>query len=256
MPAIVEMRLRPSGTIEPTTRQLHGLACAVFEGADSDDHLGPNKQFATWPLKRASDGWLLHAAWLRSGLPHSVLAACGQLRLGPMTCAVTDLALRPASHAEIASGPPLREAKLTFHSPTYFSQNGVHVVLPDPRLIVGSWRRRWNASLPEDHSLMIGDDQWREIHHVLRLANFELRTQAQDAGHGHDQGGFTGTATLRLDKNAPAASCRNFGILARFAEFCGTGAQTTHGFGATTLFAAHEHQTSASRPAIRTYSAT
>ncbi len=52
MPAIVEMRLRPSGTLEPTTRQLHSLACAVFEGADSADHQGPNKQFAVWPLQR------------------------------------------------------------------------------------------------------------------------------------------------------------------------------------------------------------
>ena len=235
MPAIVEMRLRPSRTLEPTTRQLHGLACAVFEGASSADHLGPNKQFAVWPLKRAPDGWLLRAAWLNSGLPQSVLAACGRLRLGPTTCAVTDLALRPASHADIASGPPFREAHLTFHSPTFFSQNGVRIVLPDPRLIVGSWRRRWNASLGAEDPLAIGDDQWREIHHALRLANFDLRTHARDAGHGHDQGGFTGTATLRLDKEASTVVRRSFGALARFAEFCGTGAQTTHGFGATTL---------------------
>jgi len=239
MPAIVEMRLRPSRDLEPTTRQLHGLACAVFEGAGSLDHLGPDKQFTVWPLKHAHDGWLLRAAWLHSELPHSVLAACGQIRLGPMTCAVTDLALRPASHADIASGSPFREARLTFHSPTYFSQNGVHVVVPDPRLIVGSWRRRWNASLPEEDVLVIGDDQWLEIHQALRLANFHLRTQAQDAGHGHDQGGFTGTATLRLDKNAPTTVCRDFGALARFAEFCGTGAQTTHGFGATSVTAAY-----------------
>ncbi len=237
MPAIVEMRLRPSGTLEPTTRQLHGLACAVFEGIDSPGHLGPNKQFTVWPLKDAHDGWLLRAAWLHAGLPHGVLAACGQIRLGPMTCAVTDLALRPASHGDIASGSPLREARLTFHSPTYFAQNGVHVVVPDPRLIVGSWRRRWNASLPAEDALAIGDDQWRGVHNALRLANFDLRTQSRDAGHGHDQGGFTGTATLRLDKSAPATVCRDFGTLARFAEFCGTGAQTTHGFGATTLSA-------------------
>lgn len=86
-----------------------------------------------------------------------MLAACGQLRLGPVTCAVTDLALRPVSHADLASGPPLDDARLTFRSPTCFTQNGAHL-----------------------------------------------------------------------------------GTLTRFAEFCGTGAQTTHGFGATTLSSRHD----------------
>jgi CRISPR-associated endoribonuclease Cas6 len=238
MPAIVEMRLRPSRPLEPTTRQLHGLACAVFEGTYSASHVGQDKQFTIWPLNPDPDGWLLRAAWLPSGLPHSVLAACGQLRIGSVTCAVTDLAFRPAVHTDLANGPPLTEAQLTFRSPTYFTQNGTHVVLPDPRLIAGSWRRRWNASLPDQDSLTIGDDQWRDLHHALRLTAFNLHTQSRDAGHGHPQTGFTGTATLRLDKNTPTSVCQAFGTLTRFAEFSGTGAQTTHGFGATMVSAA------------------
>lgn len=213
MPAIVEMRLRPSRPLEPTTRQLHGLACAVFEGTYSASHVGQDKQFTIWPLNPDPDGWLLRAAWLPPGLPHSVLAVCGQLRIGSVTCAVTDLAFRPAFHTDLASGPPLTEAQLTFRSPTYFTQNGTHVVLPDPRLIAGSWRRRWNASLPGQDPLTITDDQWRDLH----------------------QTGFTGTATLRLDKNTPTAIHQAFGTLTRFAEFSGTGAQTTHGFGATSI---------------------
>lgn len=242
MPVIVELRLRPSRPFQPATRQLHGLACAVFEGTQSDSHTSHDKQFAIWPLHPAPDGWLLRAAWLLPGLPHSLLAACGQLRLGPVTCAVTDLALRPAAHADLAAGPPLSEASLTFGSPTYFSQNGTGVVLPDPRLIVGSWRRRWNASLPAEDPLAIGDDQWKELHRALRLTAFDLQTESRDAGHGHDQAGFTGSATLRLDKEASAGARRVFGSLARFAEFCGTGAQTTHGFGATTLSAVQDHK--------------
>jgi CRISPR-associated endoribonuclease Cas6 len=54
-----------------------------------------------------------------------------------------------------------------------------------------------------------------------------------DSGRGHDRAGFTGTATLRMGRDAPAAARAVFGALVRFAEFCGTGAQTTHGFGAT-----------------------
>ena len=235
MPAIVEMRLRPSRPLEPTTRQLHGLACAVFEGTYSASHVGQDKPFTIWPLNPDPDGWLLRAAWLPSGLPHSVLAACGQLRIGSVTCAVTDLAFRPAVHTDLANGPPLTEAQLTFRSPTYFTQNGTHVVLPDPRLIAGSWRRRWNASLPGQDPLTIDDDQWRDLHHALRLTAFNLHTQSRDAGHGHPQTGFTGTATLRLDKNTPTAIHQAFGTLTRFAEFSGTGAQTTHGFGATSI---------------------
>jgi CRISPR-associated endoribonuclease Cas6 len=105
------------------------------------------------------------------------------------------------------------------------------VLLPDPRLIAGSWRQRWNASLPP------GDDEWKESHRLIALGAFDLCTSVQDAGHGRDRAGFTGTATLRLARTAPLAARQLLGRLARFAEFCGTGAQTTHGFGATMLIA-------------------
>jgi len=123
----------------------------------------------------------------------------------------------------------------SFRSPTYFSQNGTDVVVPDPRLIAGSWRRRWNSSLPEGDLLVIGDDAWRETLQALRLATFDLRTETRDSGHGRDRTGFTGSATLRLTRDAPAVAGMVLGTLARFAEYCGTGAQTTHGFGATTV---------------------
>ena len=247
MPAIVEMRLRPSRALKPTTRQLHGLACAVFEGAGSAGHLGAGQAVHRLAAAAAPDGWLLRAAWLHAGLPHSVLAACGQLRLGPMTCAVTDLALRPASHADLASGPPLRRGAAD---------------LPLPDLLLPERDSRRPARPPAHRRLVapplerlavpqrppaIGDDQWREIHQALRLADFDLRTQARDAGHGHDQGGFTGTATSASTRTRPSPSAVSFGILARFAEFCGTGAQTTHGFGATSLSHDHGHQPSESR---------
>src|ERR1039457_6184968 len=118
MPAIVEMRLRPSRPIEPTTRQLHGLACAVFEGTYSASHVGQDKQFTIWPLNPDPDGWLPRGAWLPPGLPPSVLAFCGQLRIGSVTCAVTDLAFRP----RLPPRPSLRPA--THRGPA-------HLPLPD-----------------------------------------------------------------------------------------------------------------------------
>jgi len=236
---VIELRLRAGRPFEPTTRQLHGLACALFEGRQAAGHGGGEKPFTIWPLhpdpKAPGTGWLLRAAWLRAGLPQSVLAACGQLRLGPVAYTVTEAAHLPAAHAQLAAGPTYDTVRLEFCSPTYFSQNGTDVVLPDPRLILGSWRRRWNASLPEGHALTVDDDLWPEIHHAVRLTAFDLRTERMDSGRGHKRAGFTGTATLRLAPAAPAGVQAAFSTLARFAEFSGTGAQTTHGFGATIL---------------------
>lgn len=234
MPVIVELRLRADRAgYTPTTIQLHGLACALFEGAYSPNHGSNEKPFSVWPLAAVPEGWVLRAAWLPSGFPQSVLAACGQLRIGPVTCTVTDLALRPASFAELAAGPPCGGVGLEFGSPVYFSQNGTRVVTPDPRLIAGSWRRRWNVST--EPGLAVDDEQWHFINQAVRLAEFDLRTHRRDTGYGRQQQGFTGTATLRLGNAAPPEAHAAFTRLARFAEFTGTGAQTTHGFGATTV---------------------
>jgi CRISPR-associated endoribonuclease Cas6 len=241
MPAVIELRLRASWPLQATTRQLHGLACAVFEGHQSADHAGQDKPFSVWPLQILSAepdrNWLLRTAWLRSGLPQAVLGAYGQLRLGHVTCIVTDVAYQPATHAQLAAGPGVAGAELEFHSPTYFSQNGTEVVLPDPRLILGSWWRRWNASLAAGSELAISEEAWRETHRAVRLASFDLRTEHMDSGRGHDRSGFTGTAALELAKGASSEMKQVLGTLTRFAVFSGTGAQTTHGFGATSISA-------------------
>jgi CRISPR-associated endoribonuclease Cas6 len=245
MPVIVELRLKASRPVRPDTRQLHGLACALFEGQDAA-HLSQDKPFAMWPLSpapgTAGQEWLLHAAWLPDGQPPASVAAPDALRLGAVTCAVTETVHRAATHAQLAAGTLCGGAWLTFRSPTYFSQNGADTVLPDPRLIIGSWRRRWNASLPEGHALAVTDDAWQEIHRAARLASFALRTESMDSGRARAREGFTGTAMIQLARTESATARCAFGTLARFAEFCGTGAQTTHGFGATSVTA---------RPAVR-----
>jgi CRISPR-associated endoribonuclease Cas6 len=266
------LRLRARWPLEPETRQLHGLACALFEGdmacqqgpgqeeaghiqhiQPGPDHLGQRKPFAVWPLRAVADGsgsgvgagagddaerdWVMRASWLAAAPLPPALFAPEDLRLGHVTCTVAEVTHRSVSHAQLAAGSALNGARLTFHSPTYFSQNGSDVVLPDPRLILGSWRRQWNAWIPADHALKIDDDAWRDLHRSIRLAEFDLCTRRRDSGRGHERAGFTGTAALQLSKDAPASVRSRFGTLARFAEFCGTGAQTTHGFGATTVAA-------------------
>ena len=244
MPVIVELRLHPTAAAppgrprapEPTTRQLHGLACALFEGARSTDeaHAAHDKPFAIWPLRPATPGgWLLRGAWLPAGFPQNVLAATGEARLGPIACTVTDLAFRTATHEELAGTEQADGARITLLSPAYFSQNGAYVTEPDPRLIVGSWRRRWNASLPgEDDGLLIDDDLWRDIHLALHVTGAGITLEPRDTGY-RQQAGMTGTLTLRLETGAPPLVRQAFAALSRFAEYCGTGAQVTHGFGAT-----------------------
>jgi hypothetical protein len=236
MPVIVELRLRAGRVTHapyvPTTTQVHGVACALFEDASSTEHQSQDKPFSIWPLTAVTDGWLLRAAWLAAGFPQQALAACGQLRVGPVFCTVTDLAIHPESFAALADGPPSDGVRLDFRSPVYFSHDGSRVVTPDPRLIAGSWRRRWNAYA--DENLTIPDEDWHAITHSLRLTDFDLRTQSHDTGYGRNRQGFTGTATLRLDKTVTPQARAQFTALARFAGYSGTGAQTTHAFGATT----------------------
>lgn len=238
MPTLIELRLKANWTVRPDTRQLHGLACALFE-SEGADHSGPNKPFAVSPLRPAPDGpvgeWHWRAAWLPDTIPPAPAVAADTLRVGHVSCTVIESTQRRAAHAALAVGPPVAGAAVTFTSPTYFSQNGVDTVTPDPRLIVGSWRRRWDASLPDGDPLAIADDEWTVTHRLLTLAAFDLHTESRNTGHGRDRLGFTGTATLRLPRTAPLAARKLLGTLSRFAQYCGTGAQTTHGFGATTL---------------------
>jgi hypothetical protein len=239
MPALIEFRLQVTRPMQATTRQLHGLACAIFEGNQSADHTGQDKPFSVWPLQILDDepaaNWLLRTAWLRPGMPQAALSATGQLRIGHVACTVTDVACELATHADLATGPAVSSAEVEFHSPTYFSQNSTDTVVPDPRLILGSWWRRWTASLPDQSELAISEETWRETHRATRLTSFDMRTENMDSGRGHDRSGFTGTATLELTKEASSEMKKAFSTLTRFATFSGTGAQTTHGFGATSV---------------------
>lgn len=234
MPATVELRLKPERRIQPTTRQLHGLACALFESvtAGSDGHVAQDKPWTVWPLRAASGDWLLRGAWLPSGFPQGMLAAVGTVRLGPVACGVTDVAFGPVTHEDLASAGEADGARVELLSPAYFSQNGTRVADPDPRLIVGSWRRRWNASLPAGHPLEVDADLWRDIHLALHVTGSGLRRESRDTGY-REQEGLAGTLTLRLESGVPGEVRAAFGALARFAGYCGTGAQVTHGFGAT-----------------------
>jgi len=237
MPTLIEMRLKATWTVRPDTRQLHGLACALFETGE-DGHLDQDKRFSVQPLQPVPGTpgeWTLRAAWLPDTPAPAGAGTADELRVGHVRCLVAESTQRRVTHAALASGPGLSTVTVSFTSPTYFSQNGVACLVPDPRLVAGSWRRRWNSSLPDGDPLAVAEEPWRALHRGLGLSSFELRTHSRDSGHGREQPGFAGTATFGLARSTPEASRKILATLARFAEYCGTGAQTTHGFGATAL---------------------
>lgn len=244
MPTVIDMQLKATWAVEPKTQFLHGLACALFEG-EGAEHSGQDKPFTVWPLRPAlggsADEWVWRVTWLPDSPPPPRALTADLLRVGHVSCTVTESAQRRVAHARMAARPAVSSVTVTFGSPTYFSQNGVGVVIPDPRRIVGSWRRNWNSSLPDAGPLSIDEDTWRNMHPAIHLAEFDLRTERRDSGYGRNQVGFTGSAVLRLSRNAPASARAILGTLARFAEYCGTGAQTTHGFGTTTVTSESSH---------------
>jgi hypothetical protein len=163
MPTLIELRLKATWPVRPDTRQLHGLACALFE-EPGREHGGQEKPFAVSPLQPAPGGssgeWTWRAAWLPDSLPPAGALEADVIRVGHVSCVVAESTQRRVTHAALASGAAAGEVTVSFGSPVFFSQNGTDVLLPDPRLIAGSWRRRWNASLPEEDALVISDAAW------------------------------------------------------------------------------------------------
>lgn len=241
MPTLIEMRLRAAWTVVPDTRQLHGLACALFEGdgVPDDGHVGQEKPWSVAPLSAVPDGmpgeWAWRAGWLPDSAPPLGQLTADSVRVGHVGCVVEEISHRRVTHAVLAAGPALGGVTVEFGSPTHFSRNGTDVAVPDPRLIVGSWRRRWNASLPDADPLAVGDDDWRALQGSLGLAAFALHTETRDSGHGKDRVGFVGRATVALARGSSPSARSLLGTLARFSVYCGTGAQTTHGFGVTSV---------------------
>ena len=141
MPTLIELWLKATWTVRPDTRKLHGLACALFEQSGAE-HGGQEKPFAVSPLRPApggpSDEWEWRAAWLPDSIPPAGVLTADVLRVGHVSCAVTESTQRRVTHAALAFGAAVREVTVGFRSPVYFSQNGTDVLVPDPRLIVGS----------------------------------------------------------------------------------------------------------------------
>lgn len=139
---------------------------------------------------------------------------------------------RPLSYQSLvnryfkSNGPPSDVLEMEFASPTTFHAD-VHVPLPLPENVLGSWLKRWNAlssaSLP------------REVQELtqarLALSRYKLETRAVH----YEKAtwiGFTGHCRFRI-LSEDEFWLRLCNLLADFAFYCGTGAKTSFGLGQT-----------------------
>ncbi|WP_460362173.1 CRISPR system precrRNA processing endoribonuclease RAMP protein Cas6 [Actinocorallia lasiicapitis] len=236
MPSHLTLHLVPTYPWKPDVRQAHGLACRLFEGPRTE-HTSQTKQFTLRPPGPNPDdpaAIVFHFTWLGDASPPLNLATLQTVRLGHVTFHVRDATLTTESYAELLTPSTATQATLTFRSPTYFSRDGRAELLPDPRLMLKGYARRWNASLPNDSPLHLPDDLVDDLARAAYLADYDLTTLHMDSGYGKPRPGFVGTATLNLPTNTPPPTRTAFTTLTRYATYSGTGAQTTHGYGATT----------------------
>jgi len=261
MPTAYHVSLRPTTDLplHHVPRKLHGLACRLLEGGTDVDHDGQCKPFSVWPLLREQGGqlcWRLN--WLGDDRDHPRLLASrlgSAARLGSAGLEVTGARPEPRTFADLARLAPFWRCDFTFLAPTYFSRSGRDYPLPDPELLLGQLARRWNDHAPDDR-LRIDEATTRALQARAILVAHDistLRTGAHCATairqrrplvveyetaatpsppSPEERAGFVGVARIGLKGRHEPVLAHLFARLCAYAEFCGVGKGTPHGFGA------------------------
>ncbi|MER6274451.1 CRISPR system precrRNA processing endoribonuclease RAMP protein Cas6 [Streptomyces sp900105755] len=230
MPVRWTIRLHaPTAARHATPAQLHGLACALFEGAGAD-HTSQHKPFSTSPLLAVDQRQgitELCVGWMddRTIPPLDVLIG-HQVRLGPQHFTVHHVDQQAAPYEALLKAPAERHAEITFLSPTLFTRSGRWIPLPDPELIYRSLLRRWTQYAPAPFD----DPVVKELFDALVLTAHDTASEPVTLPRGN-RTGFTGRACLALLSGTSQEATAAFSALTRFAPVAGVGAQTTHGLG-------------------------
>lgn len=237
MPHQWRLHLRPTSAsyrAAVTPAQLHGLACALLEDAGTDHHR-QDKPFTITPLTQHPnnpDLAELHLGWLDDTTVPAIHHLTGQrVRLGHQYFTVHAAHHTPTPYeALLATTAPARRAEYDFRSATYFNRRGHWLPLPDPYLLLTGLIRRWQAfapnQLPEHHT--------KTLLEAAALSAHDIHTIPVDLGPAL-RIGFTGQAAITLTSEADTETASTFAALCRYAQIAGTGAQTTHGLGWTTV---------------------
>ena len=117
---------------------------------------------------------------------------------------------------------------LDFMSPVTFRSGGKrNILLPDPKLILGSYWNRWQAFSPLKLDEISGVDLGK-----IFISRYRLNTRILHF-NGYQETGFEGHCWLDLDPSMGISKLKLINTLADFAFYCGTGAKTSMGMGQT-----------------------
>lgn len=176
---------------------------------------------------------------LADGLTEALAGALDiRVNVSGAPAVVTDVAVAsPVALESMLPDRPSPSVRVRFDSPTFFSLgrragHQQYGLLPVPELVVHSWLRAWrSAGGPVDKPLDVsGLGERLALREVHNLESQVVR------GEKTALTGFTGGINLTwIGDEAWGGALLT--ALSRFAEYCGTGAKTGHGFGRTRVVA-------------------
>lgn len=255
MPSLHRIRLEVDGVELLEARHLRATVGTWLE--DDDEHRRDVKPFTLTPLHEVEGGVALDVALLDDGLRGRLEAAARAAVATPVRAGRARLrvvvdpdgaatpVVEEATWADLRAVEPAPEVTLALLTPTVFRHgHDEQVPFPLPGPVFGHHRARWNAFCPPGARMHLDlAELW------LRVEAFEGRSGVHVDGHrtGPDRDGhravrpvaytgFVGTVTYRAHSRRAAergGPLRDWQALARFATFCGTGANTTIGMGVT-----------------------
>lgn len=276
VPALIRVDLRAGADRQfdaPLGRLVHGAFFQILAQYDADEataiHDALYPPLAISPLMRASTGAALEESdgppavvngemvWLTLGvLTPTALEIIGEMLWGrwrdgapfpighvPFRIERIGLATpngmlaAPRGYAELlATSLPANEVILRFTSPVLLRRAGSYRRTPEPRPVLASHLRRWNAHAPTPLDRLNADTL--EQHVSIADTAITMRTVGL---YGEHAVGLLGLARYRVEGDVETR--RQVAALARLAPWCGTGSRTLYGMGQTECLALIENGT-------------
>jgi len=145
--------------------------------------------------------------------------------------------LEQVSHRELMKIDPDHSSLQFRFEKTFFRKWGnINFPLPDPHSIIFSWKQRWNSLFPEKIDVELpGYEEKKRF--PVRIGYANIVTHSFTVSGYPAFTAFTGTVRLVSDQSF----AKEFHMLARFAEYAGTGAKTTMGAGITKILSGEEN---------------
>ena len=180
----------------------------------------------------------LLADWLSSPVLDGLSDSSQMIRLGREGYVITGWnVVRQANWESLLDcGNRPRDFAFRILTPTAHHTPGIvrkSIVAPSPELYFGSWLNRWNLccvqAMPDEIADVVAGH--------LALSSFCGKTEAVRLEKDRTFIGFVGSVRFSVlaAQTLSADAIRYLQALARFADFCGTGVDTSRGMGQTVL---------------------